>query len=476
MSNRRSGAFGIQDRLSWTWRVLATRLTAVLLLAVMHGIAPAQTEDLTGAVRIAQTPPVPNPRTGTIDATFTVTNTSPHTLLGPLALVLESASPASVALYNSRGRTQDDADFVALPLPFGTLAPGASVSVPVQLLTYGQPVRNTVFAVHGRKLLPTQSARLVVSAVYLEGVDGKKHGTPVGGGWEVFVGGARRGVTNPDGRLEIVVPIESTGVAVQRPPSYVGVASLPKLAAGSVTSAKVIVDEGKELGFGTLLRLQESRQGVLARNPAAVTLRVVKDERTVKLAEVNHVDVSDRRDQLDLKGVFSIQPDGSVATSGAAFMKAMAGRTGPQEIILGATDQSGDFHFDSVHFQFADHRLRVQLVAPPSNPGLKLAGLRITARMREGDLRFLAESDSDGVVVFPDMPAGVLHFSGRTREGGLQYNVTGIAEIARDTLVRLTLRGPADIQAMVQSTVVEALPAEAPRRAAAINDPTGPKR
>ncbi|MFY7975897.1 MAG: hypothetical protein ACOVOT_15850 [Rubrivivax sp.] len=475
MSNRRSGAFGIQDRLSWTWRVLATRLTAVLLLAVMHGIAPAQTEDLTGAVRIAQTPPVPNPRTGTIDATFTVTNTSPHTLLGPLGLVLESASPASVALYNSHGRIRGGADVVELPLPVGTLAPGASVSVPVQLLTYGQPVRNTVFAVHGRRLLPAQSARLVVAAVFWEGITGKQN-ISVGGGWEVLVDGARRGVTNPDGRLEMVVPIESTGVAVQRRPNNAGVELLPKLAAGSVTSVKVIVDEGKSPGFGSLLRLQESRQGVLARDAAAVTLRVFKDERAIRLAEVNHVDVSDRRDQLDLKGVFSIQPDGSVATSGAAFMKAMAGRTGPQEIILGATDQSGDFHFDSVHFQFADHRLRVQLVAPPSNPGLKLAGLRITARMREGDLRFLAESDSDGVVVFPDMPAGVLHFSGRTREGGLQYNVTGIAEIARDTLVRLTLRGPADIQAMVQSTVVEALPAEAPRRAAAINDPTGPKR
>jgi hypothetical protein len=368
------------------------------------------------------------------------------------------------AIYNSHGRTESGADFVSLPLRTGTLAPGASISIPVQLLTYGQAVRSTTFSLQGRRLLPEKSARLLVSAVYWEGADGSLANTSVGGGWEVFVDDAHRGVTKPDGRAELTIETDAKIVSVLHPMKGLGSAALPAFTAGSVTHLKVIVDDAKKPGNGSLLRIQESKLGVLPRTTPAVTLRVLKDEKAIKLVRFQSVSISGPDHSIDATDLFRVQPDGSAAAAGSAFRTALVGMKGPLLVETYATDALGNGYAVSEEFQFADHRIRIQLVAPPSNPTLSLEGIRIAVRQLDGDVRFVAESDANGRIVLPDVPAGNLDFSGRTRQGNVHYSAFGTAYISRDSLVRLTLMALTDVQERrVSPIVIEELPVGASR-------------
>jgi len=436
------------------------------LLALSGALGTAQAEDLTASVQITRSGLVLNRSIGTFDAQITVTNRSADTLLGPLQLVLESATPANVALYNSYGRSDGGADYVVLPLPTGTLAPGATASVPVRLLSYGQGIGSTVFKLHGRRLLPASSAQIVVSAVYAAGVMGPSE-TAVGAGWEVAVDGVVRGVTGANGRLTVAVPTDSKVVSVSRAPSEAGSAVLPALAGGSTTPLKVTVDEGKEVNFGSLVRLEQAQQGVLARNLPAVTLRFFKDEKAVKLAGLDNVNLIDTLGNYsNLTALFALQADGSVISSGAAFMQALAGKTGRLMLEVGGSDTLGNVHVATVPFHLADYRVRVQLVAPPSNPALALVGVRVTASLLNSDIRFVAQSDANGYIVLPDLPAGNLSFSGGANAGGITYGASGSVAVNRNTLVRLTLRGPADVLANVPPISSEPLQSNALRTGA----------
>ena len=102
----------------------APRVLAMLSLLVAAGFTRA--DDLGSSVQITRGGLVHNRATNTFDATVTVKNVSGNALLGPLKLVLSSATPVQVALYNSHGRTAAGADYLLLPLVDGSLAPGAS--------------------------------------------------------------------------------------------------------------------------------------------------------------------------------------------------------------------------------------------------------------------------------------------------------------------------------------------------------------
>lgn len=443
------------------------RCALVAMLSMAGFAGGAQAEDLSSSVEIVRGGLLLNRSVGTFDAQITVTNRSTHTLAGPLSLALESATPANVALYNSYGRTASGADYVVLPLPTGTLAPGASVATTVRLLTYGQSVGATVFSVQGTRLTAANSAQVTVSAVYAAGVVAAGE-TPVGAGWEVSVDGAVRGVTDAAGRLALTVPVSANVVGVVRAPSEGGSAVLPPLAVGSTTSIKVIVDEGKEIGAGSLVRLEQAQQGVLLRSAPTVTLRFFKNEKAVKLVGLDNVNLVDvLGNYSNLGALFTLQDDGGINASGAAFMQALAGKAGRLRLEVGGSDAAGAVHVAAVAFYLADYRVRVQLVAPPSNLALSLAGVRVTASVLNSEVRFVAQSDASGYILLPDVPAGSLSFSGGTTAGGISYVASGSAAINRNTLVRLTLRGPADVLANVSPISAQPLPANAGRAAAA---------
>lgn len=458
--------------------VAQARVAVVGLLALAGFAGSSQAEDLTSSVQIVRSGLLLNPSTGTFDEQVVVTNRSPDTLLGPLWLALESATPANVALYNSYGRTAGDADYVPLPLPTGTLAPGASVATTVRLLTYGQSVGAIVFSVHGARLSAANSAQITVSATYDPVVLRAPGQTSVGAGWEVLVDGVVRGVTNAAGQLTLTVPTSAKVVAVVRAPNDAGSAYLPSLAPGSNTTVKVTVDEGKEISAGSVVRLEQVQQGVLLRNGPTVSLRFFKNESAVRLVRLYNVSLVDGLGySLNLGELFTLQADGSASAPGVAFSKALVDRYGPFQLKVGGSDAAGTLHVATEAFRWADYRVRVQLIAPPSNPALSLAGVRITASLLNSDIRFVAQSDASGYIVLPDVPGGNLSFRGSTAADGITYRATGSRAINRHTLLRLTLRGPADLLANVPPISAGPLPAAArPADAGRAGTGAGPER
>ena len=64
------------------------------------------------------------------------------------------------------------------------------------------------------------------------------------------------------------------------------------------------------------------------------------------------------------------------------------GKTGRSRLEVSGADACGAVESASASSCPADFRIRVQLVAPPSNPALPLAGVRSTASVLDTDLRY----------------------------------------------------------------------------------------
>jgi hypothetical protein len=433
---------------------------ALLLGLFLLGAAPARADDLTASVQISRSGLVLNRLTNTFDASVTVRNTSAVPLLGPLKLALTSASPVHIALYNSHGRLDSGADYIELPLADGTLAPGASTTGIVRLITAGAAVKATHFALDGQRLVPGQTAQLDVRAMFAPGYLGPQ-ATPVGPGYRVLVNGVARGITDAGGRLLVTVPAGQADVFVQRPNNEGGIEFVPAAAAGSTVPVTVLIDGGKEIGGDARLQLDALQQGMLSRQASSIVLRFVDPhEQTIKLTKLYDVTLIDVSGNMTpLSSLFSLRPDGSVTATPTAFYQALAGKVGRLSLELSGKDANGTVYTDTRHFHLADNRVRVQLVAPPSNPALPLAGVRLTATILNTDLRFQAESDANGLVVLPDLPRGMLHLNGSAAAQGIVHVGYGTARLYGDNLVMLTLRAPADVLAGVPSISVKPLPA-----------------
>lgn len=434
------------------------RATTILLLGLVL-IVSAHAEDLGGSVQITRGGLALNRLSNTFDATVTVRNISAVPLLGPLKLALTSATPANVALYNSHGRLPSGAAYIELPLADGTLAPGASVTGIVRLIADAQSVTATQFALDGQRLLPGQTAELTVQGVYAAGYAGTQE-VPVGAGFRVRVNGVFRGVTDFGGRLRVVVPAGAVDVLLQNAPNEGGSERLPNVVAGSSALAKVTVDDGKEIAADSRLRLDAVRQGILARNANRIALRFMDArEQAVRLAVLYDVQLVDAVGNMtSLGSLFALQADGSVAAVPTAFYQALAGKTGRLRLELSGEDEAGAVHRGSTEFLLADYRVRVQLVAPPSNPTLPLGGVRLSATILNTDLVLNAQSDATGMVVLPDLPRGNLSLTSRVSANGITYQGLGTVALGFDSLVKLRLRAPADILANVTPISVEPLP------------------
>lgn len=419
----------------------------------------AQAADLTASVEIARSGFVLNRVTNTFDTQVTVTNKSTDTLVGPLQLVLNGVSPANVAMYNSYGKTAAGKDYVAVPLSTGVLAPGTSSVTLVKLINAGQVVAQADFALLGDRMSAATSTLLDIHANFAAGASGDQPGVPVGAGFVVKVDGVVRGETGADGTLRIAVPIGATGVDVSRPPSLGGSAMLGTLGPGQTVPVQVLVDDGKEIYNPAILRFDQVQQGVLSRAVTAVSLRFLDDERPVRLASLNWVSLTDIVGNMTvLTDLFKVQADGTVSVSPAAFFQAMAGRTGKLTLTIDGNDANGGGYNGSSAFYLADYRVRAQLVAPPSNPTLPLAGVRVTAAVLNTDVRFDAQSDGSGQVVLPDMPAGNLSFAAMTSANGIVYTGSGSVPIGGNSLVKLTMRAPQDVLNNVPPISVGPLP------------------
>lgn len=438
-----------------TWPRRLASLAHALLALCIGGQALA--EDLRTSIQISRGGLTLNRIINTFDGVITVHNTSPVPLLGPLRLVLVSATPAHIALYNSHGRTESDADFVELPLETGLLMPGTSTSQVVRLITRDQRIAATNFVVDGSRLV--ESTTIDVQGVFGPAYTGRGE-MPVGAGFQVTVNGVVRGRTDESGRLRVLAPAGPVQVGVFKPPSESGDKDV-EAPAGSIVPVKVLLDEGKEISEPSRLRMDAARQGLLMRDAPRIVLRFMDArERAVKLARVYHVSVKGSGGgPALLTSSFSLQQDGSVAAPSRSFFDEVSGLGGRLHVELAGVDASGGVHTGQVTVHLADHRLRVQLLAPASKPALMLASVRLTARILGTELRFQAQSDATGLVEFPDLPTGTLSLEAEMLSEGLLYRGAGTVLLGRSALVRLTMLGQQDLSADPAGISIESLPA-----------------
>lgn len=458
------GLAATHRRAAWLPRWLGC---LALLLGGAAATAPVAAQDITASVQITRAGFVLNRSTYTFDTQVTLTNRAAAPLSGPLRLVIDSLQRANVVLYNPYGSTEAGKSFVAVPLPMGMLAPGASATALVKFINSGQQVTQVGFKVEGLLMSPGQSAQIVVQALAPNAQGGP--GSALGAGYDVRVDGELRGRTDASGRLSLLVPASAQVVAVSKPPNEGGTAIVQGLVPGQPRDVSVVVDEGKEIFGPGRLRFDQVQQGLLSRAASRINLRFHDFERPVRLASLDNVVLLDsQRRIVNLEGVVTLASDGSLVASPAALYAAIGNRSGRLEIELDGADASGLVHRGAVAFYLADFRVRVQLQAPPSNPALPVAGVVVNGSLLNTDVRFVAQADGAGYVTLPDLPRGNLALNASSTAGGITYTGGGTAALTRDSLVRLTLRAAQDVLAGVPAISVQALPPGAPRPAASL--------
>lgn len=435
------------------------RIGAAVVLSVIAAQG-ALAADLTALVSITKTGFVLNRTSNTFDTVVTVRNLSSDTLAGPMRVILENASPADVALYNSYGRNAADKDFVLLPLPNGVLASGASASVPVRLINTGRAVTNAQLSVQGTQLTAATSGTLKINAFFADGANGTLKGASVGAGFTVTVDGYTRGLTDTTGSLTIVIPTSAKTVSVKQVPNSAGTAAVGALLAGQAKSVDVLVGDGGEVYGDGVLRIDQIQQLLLARNASRISMRFMRDEKPIKVSTVAFVQVTNVAGGVtNLTSLFSIQSDGSVGAAGIAFYQALSGFSGKAVMTLDGEDVDGIPIRGTAVFYLSDYRTRVQLVAPPSRPGLSLAGVRIAVNILNTSILVRAESDASGMITLPDLPGGNISLDSSTSVGGVVYAGSGTAVLNKNSLVKLTMRAPIDVLNNVPAISVEPLPA-----------------
>ncbi|HRY14857.1 MAG TPA: PKD domain-containing protein, partial [Candidatus Competibacteraceae bacterium] len=108
--------------------LLALVLSGWVLRTESAGSGGMVSADVSGQVAVKFSGLLFNRVMQTFDTVATVTNISSDTILAPLELHLASITPTTVTLHNPSGTASDGHPYIAVPLPTGTLAPGATVT------------------------------------------------------------------------------------------------------------------------------------------------------------------------------------------------------------------------------------------------------------------------------------------------------------------------------------------------------------
>lgn len=458
-----AGLAALAGLMSWRRRALGQATGAVwsLAFAVCASLLPSAhaADDLTGQVTITSSGFLLNRTTGTFDAMVTVRNDATVPLAGPLQLTVYNVVPANVVVFNTYGKTEAGQDFVAVPLAgTGILGAGQSASVVVKFINSDRAPTSMRYGLRGIALTPAVSTQLTVRAYQVTG-DGTQQGNPVGAGYKVLVNNVVRGMTDATGRLTITVPIAATTVSVVRTPNAAGSVPLPALVAGLTASVAVLVGDGGEVYADGILRFDQVKQLLLARTETRLSLRFLNEEQPVRLSSIAYARVTNvTGDSFSVKSLLTVLADGSINANPVAFFQAFNGFSGKATLDVDAIDVENRPYHGTVVFYLVDYRVRIQLVAPPSNPALPLAGLAVTANILNTDILVTGVSDSAGLVVIPDLPRGNISPASTLVVGGTTYTGAGAAVLNRDSLVRLTMRGPVDILDGVPAISIESLP------------------
>jgi len=397
------------------------------------------------AVEITRSGFLLNRATNTFDTSVTIKNTGSYPLVAPLRIAVEAVEPKSVSLYNIYGRTADGKPYVDVVLPNFKLAPQESISVPVRFVNLGKSVTSAVFAVFANELKNDNSRSIQVTAKF----NAENGGESVGEGFAIKADNVTVGKTDASGQAMLKVVAATETISVSQPPNYIGSVNL--IPGSGTENVEIEVGDSGELSAGSTMRLDRLHHLMLPNDTQQIAIRFFEAEKPVPTDLIEVVEYRDPAgaDVVDITNLFTKKPDGSITAVPAQFFAKLAGVDGKKIIFAQVLDKNGVSHFAEVPFYISRFKVVGQLVAPPSNPTLNVAGIPLTISILNTDIEFQTESAADGTFPLPNLPAGNVAIKAQTVSDDISFIAQGVAVLTRNTQLKVTLRGPSDIAANV---------------------------
>jgi hypothetical protein len=425
-----------------TW---ISTISACLMLCAGALALPAAAIEKISSVDITRSGFLLNRSTNTFDTSVTIKNTGAYPLVAPLRIAVEAVAPKSVSLYNIYGKTLDGKPYVEVALPNFQLAPQASVSVPVRFVNLGKSVTSADFAVFANELKHDNSRSVQVRAKF----NAENGGESVGEGFAIKADNVVVGKTDASGQAVIKVVTSTEVISVSQPPNYIGSAVL--IPGSGAENVEIEVGDSGELSAGSTMRVDRLHHLMLPNDTQQIAIRFFDAEKPVQTDLIEVVEYRDPSgaDVVDITNLFAQKPDGAITAVPAQFFAKLGGIDGKKIIFAQVLDKNGVSHFAEVPFYISRFKVVGQLVAPPSNPTLNVAGVPLTISILNTDIEFETESAADGTFPLPNLPAGNVAIKAQTMSDDISFIAQGVAVLTRNTQLKVTLRGPSDIAANV---------------------------
>ncbi|WP_328442234.1 hypothetical protein OHA71_48290 [Streptomyces sp. NBC_00444] len=259
------------------------------------------------------------------------------------------------------------------------------------------------------------------------------------------------GATDASGAATVAWSAGQANVSVILPSLAKGSASAT-VVAGETTDVRVVLFDGEDTYEPSTLTMDELVNGGVDAATPSVTLRFRResDRAVVPMASVQMVTLETPADpEQDLTALFGVAPDGAVVATDVPKLTGVLASLSSSEATLTvqAVDAAGLSYAEYVSFAPGLFRVTVALQAPPSKPGLPLAGVPVAVRF--GTVDTTMTTDDAGRLVLDHVPTGPVTVGASVFVDGLWFGGAAEFTAAANGALTLTMRAPADVLAGV---------------------------
>ena len=256
----------------------------------------------------------------------------------------------------------------------------------------------------------------------------------------VRLDGKTLGMTGPNGRVSVVVPVGTIEFDAVIYASFVG-PGVATVKEGQRANALVILGDRSEVAHEwTPLFVVEAPDGVLPQTFTTFTVRFESDESFVPMKGFDqilfqNINVGDQ-DGTVVNDHFQMS-NGTIVLRDLASFKALLVQEGAYKIEVAGWDVHGVDHQGEALFVVGRHTLTFDLVVP-SNPSVPVANLEVTAEFGEKMARTV-RSDAKGRGRFTLLPSGGVSLRTEVETTDSQYLGWGMTYLDGDAHIRVPL-------------------------------------
>lgn len=312
--------------------------------------------------------------------------------------------------------------------------------------------------------VPVGTATLAVTAFNYDETAPDGKGEPAGPGVYLFVDGKHLGSTNDAGQATLTVPAGTVALQAIVPSTAIAEATV-EAAEGTTVPLQLVLDDSKEVTSPVQLSVSGMNGNVLSSTFDSFTITLIDNGAPRAAVAVAEVAIEDDlgntlerlTDEFQVDALGRLQPlDITVVANAVAKYP---GRSLVLRVM--AEDALGFTLLGTQPLYWGQHTLNVTLVAPPSNPSLPVAGLRVTYQLMGTGLTLISTSDAAGNVSFGPVPLGNASLDSVTTQAGRYYYGQANFFLSRPTLARVTMTHADDIANGAPRFELQSLPSVA---------------